>query len=99
MRRTIRNRVPFVRIKVPDLLSRLKTPREGGPGITCSDLLVINKIDLAPLVGANLRVMEADTLRMRGKRPFVFSNLKSGEGVKPIANFIIEKGGLAKKAA
>ena len=62
-------------------------------------LLVINNIDLAPLVGANLGVMEADTLRMRRKRPFVFSNLKSGEGVEPIANFIIEKGGLAKKAA
>lgn len=71
----------------------------GGPGITRSDLLVINKIDLAPMVGANLRIMEADTVRMRGKRPFVFSNLKSGEGVEPIANFIIEKGGLAKKAA
>jgi len=99
LRRTIRNRVPFVRIKVPDLLSRLKTPREGGPGITCSDLLVINKIDLAPFVGASLGVMEADTLRMRGKRPFVFSNLKTGEGVEPIANFIIEKGGLAKTAA
>ncbi len=74
-------------------------PWVSGPGITRSDLLVINKIDLAPLVGANLRVMEADTLRMRGKRPFVFSNLKSGEGVESVAKFIIEKGGLAKNAA
>jgi urease accessory protein len=62
-------------------------------GITRSDLLVINKIDLAPLVGANLGVMEADTLRMRAKRPFVFTNFKSGEGVNQIAKFVIEKGG------
>jgi len=80
---------------VIDVAEGEKIPRKGGPGITRSDLLVINKIDLAPLVGANLGVMEADTLRMRGKRPFVFSNLKSGEGVETIANFIIEKGGLA----
>jgi urease accessory protein len=86
-------------IYVIDVAGGEKIPRKGGPGITRSDLLVINKIDLAPLVGANLGVMEADTLRMRGKRPFVFSNLKSGGGVEPIANFIIEKGGLAKKAA
>jgi urease accessory protein len=64
-------------------------PWVSGSGITRSDLLVINKIDLAPLVGANLRVMEAGTLRMRGNRAFVFSNLKSGEGVEPIANFLI----------
>jgi len=68
-------------------------------GLRASDLLVINKIDLAALVGANLGVMEADALRMRGKRPFVFSNLKTGEGVEPIAHFIIEKGGLAEDAA
>src|SRR2546428_2639256 len=86
-------------VYVIDVAEGEKIPRKGGPGITRSDLLVINKIDLAPLVGANLGVMEADTLRMRGKRPFVFSNLKSGEGVEPIANFIIEKGGLAKTAA
>src|SRR6201993_4372242 len=86
-------------IYVIDVAEGEKIPRKGGPGITRSDLLVINKIDLAPLVGANLAVMEADTLRMRGKRPFVFSNLKSGEGVEPIANFIIEKGGLEKNAA
>ena len=70
-----------------------------GPGITRSDLLVINKIDLAPLVGANLQVMEADSLRMRAKRPFVFTNLKNGQGVDQIASFVIEKGGLAKSAA
>src|SRR5467141_149150 len=86
-------------IYVIDVAEGEKIPRKGGPGITRSDLLVINKIDLAPLVGANLGVMEADTLRMRGRRPFVFSNLKSGEGVEPIADFIIEKGGLAKTAA
>ena len=86
-------------IYVIDVAEGEKIPRKGGPGITRSDLLVINKIDLAPLVGANLRVIEADTLRMRGKRPFVFSNLKSGEGVEPIATFIIEQGGLAKTAA
>src|SRR5215470_2211014 len=76
-----------------------KIPRKGGPGITRSDLLVINKIDLAPLVGANLKVMEADALRMRVKRPFIFTNLKSGEGVDQIASFVIQKGGLAKSAA
>src|ERR1700740_3721690 len=85
-------------IYVIDVAEGEKIPRKGGPGITRSDLLVINKIDLAPLVGANLGVMEADTLRMRGKRPFVFSNLKSGEGVERIANFVIEKGGLAVSA-
>jgi urease accessory protein len=67
-------------------------------GITRSDLLVINKIDLAPLVGANLGVMEADTLRMRAKRPFVFTNFKNGEGVDQIAKFVIQKGGLAKES-
>src|SRR5204862_563515 len=66
-------------IFVIDVAEGDKIPRKGGPGITRSDLLVINKIDLAPLVGANLGVMEADTLRMRAKRPFVFTNFKSGE--------------------
>jgi urease accessory protein len=84
---------------VIDIAEGEKIPRKGGPGITRSDLLVINKIDVAPLVGANLGVMEADTLRMRGKRPFVFSNLRSGERVESIANFIVKKGGLARKAA
>jgi urease accessory protein len=81
-------------IYVIDVAEGEKIPRKGGPGITRSDLLVINKIDLAPHVGANLAVMEADALRMRQARPFVFSNLKSGEGVEPIAEFIVVKGGL-----
>lgn len=82
-------------IYVIDVAEGEKIPRKGGPGITRSDLLVINKIDLAPLVGASLDVMEADTVRMRAKRPFVFSNLKTGLGVDRIANFILETGGLA----
>lgn len=81
-------------IYVIDVAAGEKIPRKGGPGITRSDLLVINKIDLAPLVGADLGVMESDTKRMRGERPFVFSNLKSGEGVARIVDFIIETGGL-----
>jgi urease accessory protein len=86
-------------IYVIDVAAGEKIPRKGGPGITRSDLLIINKIDLAPLVGANLEVMEADALRMRATRPFVFANLKSGEGVDRIASFVIEKGGLARSAA
>ena len=84
--------------ELADVAEGEKIPRKGGLGITRSDLLVINKIDLAPLVGANLGVMEADTLRMRAKRPFVFTNFKSGEGVDQIAKFVIEKGGLAKES-
>ena len=86
-------------IYVIDVAAGEKIPRKGGPGITRSDLLVINKIDLAPLVGANLDVMKADTQRMRAQRPFVFTNLRSGEGVDRIASFVIEKGGIAKSAA
>src|ERR1700720_2904145 len=86
-------------IYVIDVAEGEKIPRKGGPGITRSDLLIINKIDLAPLVGANLGIMEADALRMRAKRPFVFTNLKTGQGVDQIAGFVIEKGGLAKSAA
>src|SRR6201984_237700 len=86
-------------IYVIDVAAGEKIPRKGGPGITPLDILVINKIDLAPLVGADLGVMEADTLRMRVKRPFVFSNLKSGEGVDQIADFILEKGGLESRLA
>ena len=86
-------------IYVIDVAEGEKIPRKGGPGITRSDLLIINKIDLAPLVGANLAVMESDTLKMRVNRPFVFTNLKSGEGVEQIATFIIENGGLAESAA
>ncbi|HEX9837455.1 MAG TPA: GTP-binding protein, partial [Alphaproteobacteria bacterium] len=67
---------------------------KGGPGITRSDLLVINKTDLAPHVGADLSVMERDTIRMRGARPYVFTNLKAGEGVDRIVAFIVEAGGL-----
>jgi urease accessory protein len=81
-------------IYVIDVAEGEKIPRKGGPGIMRSDLLVINKIDLAPLVGADLAAMEADTLRMRQTRPFVFTNLKSGEGVESIAAFIVVKGGL-----
>jgi urease accessory protein len=82
-------------IYVIDVSAGEKIPRKGGPGITRSDLLVINKVDLAPLVGANLAVMEADSARMRVKQPFLFTNLKSGEGVDRIASFIVERGGLA----
>src|SRR5262245_15941952 len=81
-------------IYVIDVAAGDKIPRKGGPGITRSDLLVINKIDLAPLVGADLTVMEADALRMRQTRPFIFTSLKSGEAVEPIAEVIIVKGGL-----
>jgi urease accessory protein len=81
-------------IYVIDVAEGEKIPRKGGPGITRSDLLVINKIDLAPLVGADLKVMEGDAFKMRAKRPFVFTNLKSGEGVEQIARFIVENGGL-----
>jgi urease accessory protein len=83
-------------IYVIDVAAGDKIPRKGGPGTTRSDLLVINKMDLAPLVGANLEVMEADASRMRAKRPFVFTSLKSGEGVERIASFVIEKGGLGE---
>ena len=86
-------------IYVIDVAAGEKIPRKGGPGVTRSDLLIINKIDLAPLVGANLGAMEADALRMRGRRPFVFSNLKNGDGVEQIASFVIERGGLTKASA
>jgi urease accessory protein len=79
-------------IYVIDVSAGDKIPRKGGPGITKSDLLVINKIDLAPYVGASLEVMERDAKKMRGERPFVFSNLKTGEGLKQIERFVIEKG-------
>src|SRR5215813_7705526 len=81
-------------IYVIDVAAGEKIPRKGGPGITRSDLLVINKIDLAPLVGASLAVMEVDATRMRRARPFIFTNLKIGEGVEDIALFIVEEGGL-----
>ena len=69
-----------------------KTPRKGGPGITRSDLLVINKIDLAPMVGASLEVMDRDTRKMRGERPYVFANMKSGVGADTILEFIVREG-------
>src|SRR5215467_6673896 len=86
-------------IYVIDVAEGEKIPRKGGPGIKRSDLLVINKIDLATLVGANLQVMESDARRMRSTRPFVFSDLKHGLGVERVAGFLIERGGLAKSAA
>src|SRR5262249_2437015 len=86
-------------IYVIDVAAGDKIPRKGGPGITRSDLLVINKIDLAPLVGASLDVMERDARRMRGERPFVFTNLKTGEGVDGIVDFVSTQGGLFNREA
>ena len=83
-------------IYVIDVAAGDKIPRKGGPGITKSDLLVINKTDLAPMVGASLEAMERDTKQMRGERPFVFTNLKKGEGLKSIIDFIIDKGMLSE---
>jgi urease accessory protein len=77
---------------VIDVAAGDKIPRKGGPGITRSDLLVINKIDLAPMVGASLEVMERDAKRMRGAGPFVFSNLKDGVGLDAIVTFVEERG-------
>ncbi len=82
-------------IYVIDVAAGDKIPRKGGPGITRSDLLVINKIDLAPLVGADLEVMARDARRMRGERPFVFTNIRAGDGVRKVADFIRDAGGLA----
>jgi urease accessory protein len=86
-----------ITIYVIDVSAGDKIPRKGGPGITRSDLLVINKIDLAPLVEASLEVMDRDARRMRGSRPFVFTNLKRDLGVLQIARFIVERGGLAPR--
>ncbi|MBT5049401.1 MAG: urease accessory protein UreG [Rhodospirillaceae bacterium] len=83
-----------ITIYVIDVSAGDKIPRKGGPGITRSDLLVINKIDLAPLVGADLGVMDRDAKMMRGDKPFVFTNIKNGDGVAIIAHFIAETGGL-----
>ncbi len=84
-------------IYVIDVSAGDKIPRKGGPGITRSDLLVINKTDLAPLVGASLDVMDGDTRRMRGDKPFVFSNLKAGTGLQEIIDFIVREGMLAPR--
>ncbi|MEQ5202576.1 urease accessory protein UreG [Providencia rettgeri] len=83
-------------IYVIDVAEGEKIPRKGGPGITHSDLLVINKIDLAPYVGASLEVMEADTARMRPVKPYVFTNLKKKVGLETIIEFIIDKGMLRR---
>ena len=81
-------------IYVIDVSAGEKIPRKGGPGITRSDLLVINKTDLAPLVGASLEVMDRDARKMRGSRPFLFTNMKSGDGVAKVAEMIEQPGGL-----
>ena len=83
-----------ITIYVIDVSAGDKIPRKGGPGITRSDLLVSNKSDLAPLVGADLDVMDRDSRKMRGDKPFIFSNIKAGKGVSEIADLIVETGGL-----
>ena len=83
-----------ITIYVIDVCAGDKIPRKGGPGITRSDLLVINKVELAPLVGASLEVMDRDAKKMRGERPFVFANVQKGDGVDEIIDFIVEAGGL-----
>ena len=77
---------------VIDVAAGDKIPRKGGPGITRSDLLIINKIDLAPYVGASLEVMDRDARRMRGERPFLFTNLKTGQGLDQVIDFILREG-------
>ncbi|MEN7341406.1 MAG: urease accessory protein UreG [Pseudomonadota bacterium] len=84
-----------ITLYVIDVSAGDKIPRKGGPGITKSDLLIINKIDLAPLVGADLSVMDRDAKKMRGERPFEFTNIKAGEGVAKVRAFIEKTGGLA----
>ena len=81
---------------VIDVAGGDKIPRKGGPGITRSDLLVINKIDLAPHVGASLEVMDRDARKMRGDRPFVFTSIRGGQGVDAVADFVIQQGMLAE---
>ena len=88
-----------VTIYVIDVSAGDKIPRKGGPGITRSDLLVVNKVDLAPLVGADLSIMDRDSRAMRGDRPFVFSNLRAGDGVEEIADFLLAATGLAETRA
>jgi urease accessory protein len=85
-------------IYVIDVAAGDKIPRKGGPGITRSDLLVINKVDLAPMVGASLEIMERDARKMRGNRPFVFTNMRSREGLETVVDFIENVGGLAATA-
>ncbi len=88
-----------ITVYVIDVAGGEKIPRKGGPGITRSDLLVINKIDLAPHVGADLAVMDRDAKLMRREKPFVFANTRAGEGVAAVADFIIRAGGLTPKAS
>jgi len=83
-----------ITLYVIDVAAGDKIPRKGGPGITRSHLLIINKVDLAPLVGADLAVMDRDARKMRGERPFIFTNLKENRGVAEIADFIVRTGGL-----
>lgn len=83
-----------ITIYVIDVCAGDKIPRKGGPGITKSDLLVINKIDLAQYVGADLSVMDRDSRKMRGERPFIFTNIRAGKGVAEVADFIVKTGGL-----
>jgi urease accessory protein len=87
-----------ITIYVIDVAAGEKIPRKGGPGITRSDLLVINKIDLAPMVGASLEVMDRDARRMRGARPFVFTNMRERQGLDTVVTFIEEAGGLTDNA-
>ena len=87
-----------ITIYVIDVAAGDKIPRKGGPGVTRSDLLVINKTDLAPLVGADLEVMDRDSRRMRGDRPFVFTNLKVGDGLETVVDFILSTGGLLESS-
>ncbi|WP_269584907.1 urease accessory protein UreG [Roseibium sp. Sym1] len=79
---------------VIDVAAGEEIPRKGGPGITRSDLLIINKTDLAPYVGADLGVMDRDAAKMRKNRPFVFANMKAGEGIESVVEFVVQKGGL-----
>ena len=83
-----------ITLYVIDVAGGEKIPRKGGPGITRSDLLIVNKTDLAPLVGADLGIMESDTKRMRGPRPYVFASLREGKGADEIAQFVSQAGGL-----
>ena len=88
-----------ITIYVIDVSAGDKIPRKGGPGITRSDLLVINKIDLAPYVGASLEVMDRDSRKMRGERPFLFTNIRAGNGVADVAAFVEKAGGLRRAEA
>jgi urease accessory protein len=87
-----------ITIYVIDVAAGDKIPRKGGPGITRSDLLVINKIDLAPMVGASLEVMDRDARKMRPSRPFVFTNMRSGDGLDAVVDFVVKSGGLQRRA-